>query len=102
MHAGAVLEAKLDIQQAVMPELGSDINPLRLTVDPSQADMLHFKIEPLVGGRWEIPEWLFLRPPGDLTPAVCMSADLAWQHPHLDLHACKCWLCPVRPGMIAA
>lgn len=62
--AESPLEAKLEIQQGVQKDLGHDVNPLKLLVNATQPDTLHFKLSPLVQGRWEIPAALFKRPTG--------------------------------------
>ena len=49
------VQARLVLKKAVSPELGLDVDDLKLTVDASLPDILHVKIADAGGKRWQVP-----------------------------------------------
>lgn len=52
------LQAFLQLKQSTHPELGPDIETLRLEVETNVADLLHVKITDAAKKRWEVPDKL--------------------------------------------
>ena len=52
------LQAFLQLKQSTHPELGPDIETLRLEVETNVPDLLHVKITDAAKKRWEVPDKL--------------------------------------------
>lgn len=52
------MQAHLDLKQATHPELGADVQRLRLEVETNIPDLLHVKITDAGQKRYEVPESL--------------------------------------------
>ena len=55
------LQAFLQLQQSTHPELGPDIETLRLEVETNVPDLLHVKITDAANKRWEVPDKLLAK-----------------------------------------
>lgn len=72
------MQALLHLTEAVSPEFGPDISPLRLAVDESLPDTLHVKITDAEGKRWQVPRSLLANSASDIAGAPAAPSAAQW------------------------
>ena len=83
-----LLQTALVLKKAVFPEMGPDVERLRLQVDASLPDILHVKLTDAEGKRWQVPHALLASSAARIPGEQCWDGQCSQILRHvLMLHA---------------